>query len=104
MTKKKRKPVLKTSGPASFRMRAKKPRRIGLGKRRQWRVNAKKSKHSMARYRYGYKLIWRFAAAYACRLKDFPEPDTSDPDNQHHGVMPSLGGDFSLTGKQAATL
>jgi len=67
-------------------------------------VNAKKSKHAMARYRYGYRLIWRFAASYAVRLKHFPEPDSCDPENQHNGVMPSLGGEFTLSGKQAATL
>ena len=93
-----------TTGPQSFRNKAVKPRRIGLDKRRQWRINEQKSKYAMARYRYGYNLIWRFGYAYANRLKRFPEPGTLDPNNQHGGVMPALGGEFSLTEKQAATL
>jgi hypothetical protein len=88
----------------SFRHKAKKPRKIGLKKRTQWRVNQKKSKHAMARYRYGWRLIWDFAAAYACRLPNFKGPDEYDPKNQHGGCMPALPGDFQLTGKQAATL
>ena len=90
----------------SLREKAVKPRRIGIGKRKAWRVNIKKSKHTMARYRYGYRLIWSlsFAGAYASRLTNFNEPGTYDPKNQHGGAMPALPGDFSLSGKQAATL
>ena len=79
------------TGPKSFRQKAQKPRRIGLEKRRQWRINEQKSKHAMQRYRYGYNLIWRFAAAYACRLNNFPEPGTLDPSNQHGGKITSPG-------------
>ena len=86
----------------SFRHKARKPKKIGLKKRQQWRVNEKKSKHAMARYRYGFRLIWQIAAAYATRLKHFPEPDEYDSSNQHGGAMPALPGDFRLTGKQAA--
>ena len=88
----------------SFRHKAKKPRKIGLKKRTQWRVNEKKSKHAMARYRYGYRLIWQFAASYAARLPNFKEPGEFDSTNQHAGNMPALPGDFTLSGKQAATL
>ena len=56
--------MTKGGGPDSFRERARKPRRLGLGKRRQWRINEKKSGHTMARYRYGFRLIWNLAGAY----------------------------------------
>ena len=58
----------------------------------------------MARYRYGFRLVWRFADSYCSRLKSFRRPNCYDKTNQHGGAMPALPDDFSLTGKQAATI
>ena len=65
----------KKSGPASYREIAKRPRRAGQGKRRQFRANKKKSNATMARYRGGYKLMWKKAGRYVRRLCGFPPKD-----------------------------
>ena len=58
----------------------------------------------MARYRYGFRLIWRLATSYVVRLKNFPEPGEYSEENQHHGVMPAMSGEFNLSGRQAETI
>ena len=57
----------------------------------------------MRKYRQGYRKIWLYAGDYCRKLKHFPKPGTLGP-NQHAGVMPAMPGEFSLTGKQAATI
>ena len=57
----------------------------------------------MRKYRVGYRKIWLYAGNYCRKLKHFPKPDSLGP-NQHNGVMPSMPGEFRLTGKQAATM
>lgn len=69
-------------------------------------VNLKKSKHTMARYRYGFRLMHKLppSRAYCLKLRDFKPSGAYPSTNQHNGAMPALPGEFSLTGKQAATI
>ena len=62
----------KKRGVPSYREIAKRPRRAGQGKRRQYRANKKKSNMTMARYRGGYKLMCKKAGRYVRRLSGFP--------------------------------
>ena len=93
-------------GGVSFRQKAMRPKGIGLRKRTQWRINENKSKFTMRRYRYGYRLIFRLPRAreYARNLRRLPLPETCDKLNQHGGVMPAMPGELYLSGKQAATI
>ena len=93
-------------GPSSYTQKAIRPRRIGLNKRTQWRINNNKSIFTMRRYRYGYRLVFRLPGVreYARSLKRLPLPDTCDKNNQHGGVMPAMPEECFLSGKQAATL
>lgn len=93
-------------GPKSFTQRAQRPRRIGLHKRKQWRINQMKSKHTMRRYRYGYNLIFGLPTSsdYVRKLKHLPAPGSCDLKNQHGGAMPALPGELQLSGKQGATI
>lgn len=90
----------------SFTQKAQRPRRIGLRKRNQWRINENKSIFSMRGYRYGYRLLFELPGVreYARSLKRLPLPNTCDKNNQHNGVMPAMPGELFLSGKQAATL
>ena len=92
------------TGAESYLSKARKPRRIGIAKRIQFRKNIKKSKHTMRRYRVSYKLMHTLAKKYTSGLKNFGPPGSFDERNQHGGVMPSLPGDVHLTGRQAATI
>ena len=65
----------KKRGVPSYREIAKRPRRAGQGKRRQYRANKKKSNMTMARYRGGYKLMCKKAGRYVRRLSGFPAKD-----------------------------
>ena len=69
-------------------------------------VNLKKSKHTMKRYRYGFRLMHKLppSRAYCLKLRDFKPPGDYPSTNQHHGNMPALPGEFTLSGKQAATI
>ena len=92
--------------PVGFTQKAHRPRRIGLKKRTQWRINENKSKFTMRGYRYGYRLLFRLPGVreYARSLKRLPLPETCDKNNQHGGVMPAMPGELFISGKQAATL
>ena len=94
----------KKPGPASYREQAIRPRRAGQAKRRQFRVNKRRSPRSLQRYRGGYRLMWKRAGRYCKRLRRFPPPNTCDVRNQMRGVMPALPGEFWIAGKAAATI
>ena len=58
----------------------------------------------MRKYRTHYQLMWKKEPDYCRTMKGFPEPGTCNPDNQHHGVMPAMHDEFSLSGRQAGIL
>ena len=57
-------------GPKSWREKAKLPRKAGLDKRNQFRLNKKKSKAAMKRYRTFFRYMWRSETSgrYCARL------------------------------------
>ena len=94
----------KRRGAKPFKHGAKLPRRAGHAKRLAFKVNTKKMNSAHARYRRGYRLVWERAGGYTRQLKNFGKPGTFDKHNHHRGVMPSLPGDFSLSGNQASII
>ena len=61
----------------------------------------------MKRYRTFFRFVNRpdLAGPYIARCcKGLPPPGSYDKKNQHGGTMPSLPGDFQLSGRQAATI
>ena len=77
------------TGPKNFKEGAKQPRRAGHKKRLAFKVNTKKIGTALARYRGGYRLIWKRAGGYVRQLKHFGKPGTFDKRNHHRGAMPS---------------
>ena len=70
-------------GPKSWREKAKLPRRVGLDKRNQFRMNTKKSKAAMKRYRTFFRFVWKAKTSgrYCSRLK------TLNPPNKGYGFI-----------------
>ena len=64
-------------GPKSWREMAVLPKGAGLPKRNQFRINMKKSKATMKRYRTFFRFIWKpkTAKRYCSRLKTLPPPN-----------------------------
>ena len=87
----------------SYQSKARLPKGSGMMKQIAFQKNALKSPVTMAGYRTGFRNWWKGCPRYLKSIKMKPVGGY-DQENQHHGEMFSLPGDFSLTSRQAGQI